>query len=363
MFSKLKKFKKNEKTEEISSDKRVFFLRIFFGLALLFSLVIFVFFWRERSILRFGFITDVHSYSKSIKSDEKGILGYEVNWRSLDPMNAFMDEMKRGIDADFVIENGDYIKGSKRPKDDFLEMEAIFSKIDLPRYHVLGNHEVRDMTKKDWLELTGYEKPYYYFDEKDYRMIVLDANFFAVCGDPEGDFKERLCLGHSKIEDFSATYDIEPGIEYYPGCVNVEQMNWLRSLLENTVDKKILVFVHHPLIDESEAKTQDYFVFNKKELRGLFEKYGVLAVFSGHIEELCHIDINGVKYFVLPGFHRKNSHIDDDKEYFSVFSDVKVKDGNIEVEMFYKRKDDVRKEEFESFVVDQSKSYCGDKVF
>jgi 3',5'-cyclic AMP phosphodiesterase CpdA len=219
------------------------------------------------------------------------------------------------------------------------------------------------MGKDDWLELVGYEKPYYYFDVKNYRMIVLDSNFFPVCFDNVPTAQDSVCLEQGKDINVLDVVDIFPDAEYYPGYVDQEQIKWLEEVLRDAADKKILVFVHQPPILESEVKSAELFVFNKEELRVLFEKFGVLAVFSGHIEELCHQEINGVKYFVIPGFYKENKLIPEEEQYFSVFSEVKVRDRDIDIRMFYKRDEDMREEVYETMMVDQSKSYCGKKVF
>jgi hypothetical protein len=93
---------------------------LFFGFKFVFK----VHHERQQDVLKFGFLTDVHSYSKSVKNKKKEILGYEVNWRALNPMTDFVERMNKKFHPDFVIENGDYIKSSKeRAREEFLELE------------------------------------------------------------------------------------------------------------------------------------------------------------------------------------------------------------------------------------------------
>ncbi|MDH4330674.1 MAG: metallophosphoesterase [Candidatus Moranbacteria bacterium] len=369
IMGKTEKETEGEKKEEVKEEKRK--INSIIGVVVLALVLVFgskfafeSYQKGQQDTLKFGFVTDAHSYSKSIKNKEKEILGYEVNWRASEPMTAFVERMNKKFNPDFVIENGDFIKSSERAKEEFLELEEIFSQVDSPEYHVLGNHELRDMRKQDWLDLVGYEKPYYYFDVKNYRMIVLDGNAIPAgtfIGEKEDDISEGGFSDQSAIQERDE--DINPSLEYYPGYVMNEQMEWLKGVLQESSDKKILVFVHQPPIPFSEVKGAGNFIFNKEELRSVFEKYGVVAVFSGHIEELCHQEINGVKYFVIPGFYKENQLVEEENQQFSVFSEIILKGRDIDVKMFYKKNEDAREEEHESMILDQSKSYCGKKVF
>lgn len=368
MEEKTKKEEKSSSKKEESVKKKkllttasIFVILVILGFG--FQFAVDVYQSKSQDVLKFGFVTDAHSYSKTIKNKKKEILGYEVNWRALNPMNVFAERMNEKFHPDFVIENGDYIKSSERAKEEFLELEEIFSQINSPRYHVLGNHEVRDAKKQDWLNWVGYEKPYYFFDVKNYRMIVLDGNFFPVCHENTPTVADSVCLEQGKEVNVLDVIDSEPNVEYYPGYVNQEQMEWLEDTLKSAKDKKLLVFIHQPPIPASEVKDAGVFVFNKEELRGVFEKYGVVAVFSGHIEELCHQEINGVKYFVIPGFYKENQLIEEEEQYFSVFSEVRLRGDDVDVKMFYKTKEDMKEGKYKSMMVDQSKSYCGKKVF
>lgn len=296
----------------------------------------------DPNVLRFGFMTDVHTYSNEVKNKKKEVISYRLSRRAQEGLFKFKEEMNGGFNPDFVIENGDFIDGGDWP---FLDMQnalRIFNQVKAPRYHVLGNHELRVMKKKDWTHLFAYEKPYYYFDEKDFRMIVLDAN-------------TRIFLDGSERQ-------IEPEFEFYPGYVDREQMAWLEDLLEKSKDKEFLVFVHQPLINKSEVKTELEIVRDGEKVRNLFSAHGVRAVFSGHIEEQCYQDIDGVKYFTFPGFHKKNGSVAKKDQYFGVFVKVWVAKDNIKLEMFYKASND-KKEKYQTKFVEQDENYCNNTIF
>jgi len=297
-------------------------------------------YWCNKNVkdkLQFGFITDVHSYDKPIKNEKKEIIGYEINWRAQKPMKAFTKRMNEKFHPDFVIENGDLIESNDRAIQEFKEINCLYEKIDAPKYHVLGNHELRNMTKETWLELVGYEKPYYYFDVRNYRMIVLDGNYLSPIGG-EGD--------------------VTPENEYYPGYVSKNQIAWLQKLLEDSTDKKIIFFIHQPPVMRSKVKNSNDLLVNGDDLRSIFKKYNVLAVFSGHIEELCYQKINGVKYFIFPGFHKMNKYLDKNAQYFGVFSEVSVDGGEINVRMFYLDYEHRKSNDYKSIIINEKTASC-----
>jgi DNA repair exonuclease SbcCD nuclease subunit len=271
---------------------------------------------KEQPALKIGFITDPHCYSKF----DKGLGEWELNWRCTQPLTAFVDKMNNDFHPDFVIEDGDFIDGvDDRSFKTFLEADKIFSQIDAPYYHVLGNHETRSFEKKVWLEdLVNYEKPYYSFDVRNYRIIVLDGNNRLY---PNGEVKPTTPENH-----------------HYPGALEEKQWNWLTDLLEQSGKYELIVFVHQPPIN-TDVKPNGQLFQQGDKLRSLFSKHKVRAVFSGHIERFCDIEEEGVKYFVLQGFWKANGGLKKEFRYSKggVFSEVTITDDNIEVKAFHNK--------------------------
>ena len=286
--------------------------------------------------LKFGFVTDLHSYSKNLRNEKDGVVGREVSRNFTPNLNYFIFKMNEEFRPDFVIENGDFIEGGEESEIDFKATLNFFDKIIAPKYHVLGNHELTNMNKNEWLGLVGYGRTYYYFDKEDYRMIVLDGNF---------------------MPNYSGETSIHKDLNYYPGYVSAEQIRWLTDLLSKSEDKKTFVFIHQPPIQNSEFKDSSYFVTNGGVLRSLFEKYKVQAVFSGHIEEICNQEINGVKYFVLPGFYKGNILKNENEQIVASFSEITLNDDDIDVEVFYKNFTD--EEKYKAISLTDEVSGCG----
>lgn len=296
--------------------------------------------------LRIGFVTDIHCYAKENKEDGT----WDLNWRCEEPSEFFIDKMNKDFKPDFVVEGGDFVDGrDDRSEEDFVQLGEIFRKLEMPFYHVMGNHETRGFSKDKWLELTGYEKPYYYFDVKKYRVIVLDGN-------------NKPTLDGSIV-------DTSKEIEYYPAYFKEDQLIWLEKTLKESEGREIIVFVHQPLLSDTVGRDPNEFSPLAPKLRKLFSENGVRAVFSGHIEEFCTVEDGGVQYFVLQGFHKNNERLKTDDQFkdAGVFSEVEIGD-KIEVKVYYikeniriKEDGDERELKYQSFDLNKETVPCNNE--
>jgi predicted MPP superfamily phosphohydrolase len=269
---------------------------------------------------KIGFITDVHG-RKSTKKDG------QVNKDSDKVLTYFMGYMNNNFNPDFVIDGGDLIEGTDREGqksiDDFKGLVGYFRILKAPSYHVNGNHEMRGLSKNEWLKLTSYEKSFYYFDYRNLRTIILDGN------ENEKAFPE--------IKNYDKNY-------YY---LSEEQFKWLEKILSESENFKKIVFIHYPPFETPGTKKIN--PDQSLRLREIFSKNKILAVFSGHTERPDFKEINDVRYFVIPGIWKsKLKHV----LWLESFVEIIVKK-DITVKLYYKKD---REEEYRTLII-PSKEY------
>ncbi len=193
---------------------------------------------------------------------------------SLDKLAQFVRTMNEARPA-FAIGLGDFIDAGDSPEADLdclRRVEAVYRRFAGPRHHILGNHDVKRLTKKQFLAETGSPAAHYAFDCGPLRCIVLDA-----------DYDDEFVSCEARRFDWTKT------------CVPPEQQKWLAGDLAGTA-KKALVFIHQPLDDEDGV----YGVKNAPDVRKVLEASGkVLAVFQGHNHRGACRPIHGILYFTL----------------------------------------------------------------
>lgn len=253
---------------------------------------------RSSDEITIGFITDLHVVNSGANSLQSVFTNR---------INRFVEKMNNETVPDFMLINGDTIEGTKTPaatgKMELQLAKNLFNRSAIQKYWVLGNHDLRSVTKQQWKDALGINYLKKSFEVRDYKIIILDSNFNK----------------NNK--------DTGPGEGYTRGKVSSSELSWLRNELKDT-HKKTLVFIHHPPLWNVDFKTNDWLLENARELKNIFSKYNVLAVFSGHIEALYHKKIDGVNYFVLPGIYKNT-------KYPGAFSVINIKKNDVEVELNY----------------------------
>ena len=216
--------------------------------------------------LQIGLVTDLHYADKP----PAGTRHYRETPAKLAEAAAEFSKNKPA----FLVELGDFIDAADSVKTELGYLKKInrdFSAICKNRHHVLGNHCVYTLTKKEFLETVGQKKSYYSFDSGNFHFIVLDS-CFRTDGQPYG----------------------RKNFEWTDPNIPKAELDWLRADLKST-SKKTVVFAHQRL-DVSSV----YGVKNAPAVRKILEdSKQVVAVFQGHSHENDHKEIGGIHYCTL----------------------------------------------------------------
>ena len=226
--------------------------------------------------LRVGIITDVHVHDTNSPARGRVMTNYAER------LTTFVDAMNEWP-ADVVIELGDLVNGAfvlgGAPGDPariagFLdEAVALLSRFDGPVHYVLGNHDLFDLSKDEFLTATGGDAKYYSFDRGGFHFVILDAEY----NDPAGDDYDHVFM---RVKCRIPTHELD----------------WLRDDLARA-DLPAIVCVHQPIDSEFDVNAGGPPVVNNLEVRRLLSESGVVvAVFQGHAHDNVYQAIDGIHY-------------------------------------------------------------------
>jgi 3',5'-cyclic AMP phosphodiesterase CpdA len=245
-------------------------------------------------ILSFGMVTDAH-YADL---EPKGTRYYRQSMEKMQECIALMNDKK----VDFVIELGDLVNGMPTQTAEKLKaIEAVYAGFAGPRYHVLGNHDVESLSKRQFMAAIenthiAKKRTYYSFDIKGLHVAVLDANYRA-------DGKAY------KKGNFEWTDTIIPE----------HQLNWLDKDLAKA-QKPTIVFVHQLLWPDEDPHT----IRNARAVRAILQKHNVPAVFEGHKHDGGYARIEGVSYYTLKAMVEGSGPDNNAYAIVEVFSDLSM---------------------------------------
>lgn len=201
---------------------------------------------------------------------------------------------------DLVVNLGDSIF-NKSKKDDpiiYKEFLRFFKDVKTPMIHLLGNHDLRFISRKQLNDFLKQEKSYYSKDSVGIHHIVLSARSHHMGFHPH--------LSKTQIE-------------------------WLKRDLRKT--KLPTVVYTHFLLDEQSIKENYYFntfkknmvlIEERKEVRDILEKSKkVLLVVNGHTHFYHQQIIKGIIYLNAPSITENDGKGKPTKKYMEIIIDNK----------------------------------------
>lgn len=191
--------------------------------------------------------------------------------------------------AQFIIHAGDLCHGSSGAFD-FVQY---YNELDIPTYHVLGNHETDNTDYETTLRHYRMPDGHYYFDSDGYRIIALDTNYY-LDGDKYVHYNLKNYYSHQDTRDY-----IPP-----------EQFDWLKETLESSPYPCILIS-HSSLEREADG------VKNQADVRKIINDankkrpHTVILCINGHhhrdniriLDNVCYFDLNSTAYDWVPKKH------------------------------------------------------------
>ena len=196
----------------------------------------------------------------------------------VDRLNAILDRAKKE-NVDFIIDCGDLCSPV-----DYPEVLEKYNNFEIPTYHVLGNHDLDNLTPEEAAKAFNMPHEYYYFDKNGFRFIVLNENYCRV----DGVDIPYSCGNYYKLNP-------------YRDYISNEQLVWLEETVMSS-PYPMVVFSHGGLQRED---TEAEAVKNREDVQNIFRqahKNGkrILMCLSGHFhvdymriyEHVCYFDVN-----------------------------------------------------------------------
>jgi len=280
--------------------------------------------------IKIGVITDTHVHPNRIdKTNKSDDAPRYLNEKYIKVLDNFAEQMFE-FQPEFIVHLGDVIEGTN--DEDFVGMQGLqlveeeMKKINKPLHWVIGNHDLRSVTREQFKEALNLESINQTFDVDDYRFIILDANY--------------------NIDNLPRSPERN---SYIRGNIPPQQIKWFKKQLET--DKRVFVFMHHgvfgsdtpgDLKDDGKAKMKQS-IKNSDELQDIFREYRVDGLFNGHMEARRYEKVNNTDIYSLTG--TKKSVL-----YPQSYYELVVTDGQPDLTMFYipEGSIEVKKVDFES---------------
>ena len=212
--------------------------------------------------IKFGIISDIH---RDLTPDAD---------QRLEVFMKKVDEEK----PDFLISLGDFAHAI--PANEGFAKRFASSKS--PAYHVLGNHEMDRVDKKDATAFLGMPSPYYSFDIGGYHCVVMDPNFI---------YSDDQFIDYEKGNYFRFGGNVS--------YMNDDQCDWLENDLRST-DLPVFLFSHQSLLhDASGIPNRAYVqrILERENERCGFQK--ILGCFNGHHHRDFYRAMSGIHYFSI----------------------------------------------------------------
>lgn len=250
----------------------------------------FIFYPLQAQPIRIGLMADCQycncDYSEKWQNDYKQGLP-----RLQEAVDTFNTEQ-----VDLTLHLGDFIDR------DFVSFKAvtpIFEQLQMPHYHVLGNHDfsVKSTHKAKVATALGLEHPYYLLHKKDWTFIILDGTDISL-------YKYSDSTKIQEADSIRLSYLHQGRTQAMPwnGAISSNQLSWLEQhlALADSAKQKVIVFCHFPILPKGNAN-----LWNDIELVQIMEShYSVKAFINGHHHPGNYVNHNEVHYLTLQGMVR-----------------------------------------------------------
>ncbi|WCJ36152.1 Manganese-dependent ADP-ribose/CDP-alcohol diphosphatase [Euphorbia peplus] len=265
----------------------------------------------KQPLFSFGVISDVQYADVP---DGYSFIGIPRYYRhSIHVLERAVDKWNNHGKLEFVINFGDIVDGKCPHNESLNAVKKVinnFESFNGPVYHLIGNHCLYNLPRKELLPLLKISGPgglaYYDFSPApEYRIIVLDGYDISAIGWPQDHPKTLEALEfltkknpNSDKNSPEGLVGLERRFLMFNGAVGREQMKWLDSVLQDAtkLKQKVIVCCHLPL--DPGVSCLEALLWNYDEVMSTIHQYNCVKVcLSGHDHKGGHsVDSHGVHH-------------------------------------------------------------------
>jgi manganese-dependent ADP-ribose/CDP-alcohol diphosphatase len=197
-----------------------------------------------------------------------------------------------------VVNLGDIIDGHEgegaieKDRRDLHDVLDALATIDLPKYHVLGNHCVWNLGCKYLTESLGM--PHRFYDipmARGWRFVFLDGTDMSLMKESHSmeEAQEYFKLhSHRMLEDWN-------------GGFSAKQQQWLKQVMQRAKrdNEKLILFCHWPLINLWTPYFDSSLLWNASDVLQILDPEVVFMFMSGHMHENGYAMHNGIHHLTL----------------------------------------------------------------
>jgi 3',5'-cyclic AMP phosphodiesterase CpdA len=224
---------------------------------------------------RFGIISDLHIALPHTFWDHPN--RFHLVEVSIPAFESVIEHLIQ-LDLDFLLIPGDLTQHGEPENHAWLQTRL--AQLPFPVYVVPGNHDIPVLRANE--QSIGFaDFPYYY------HKFGYD--------NPEQLYYNRQILPGVRLIGLNSNSFNDQGEQV--GCLDRQQLQWLKAQLAAASDELILMMIHHNVVehlpDQSHHRMASrYMLANASELVPLLRDYGVRLVFTGHLHiqdvACCH---------------------------------------------------------------------------
>lgn len=241
----------------------------------------------EPAPLRFGVMADVQYADR----DTVGSRHFRQSLALLEQCVADLN----GRDLAFTIQLGDIIDRGEENLDRVL---TVFQRLEMPRYHVLGNHDFA-LSRPALLAKLGMARGYYHFSRGSWRFVILDGNDISLSGGwPEDSPNRRQATAW--FEELQSQG--KSNAERWNGGIGQAQQDWLKETLRGADERgeRVIVFCHMPAL--AAASDESLVLWNDEQIVEILESHPCVAAYvSGHDHAGGYARQDGIHHVSLQG--------------------------------------------------------------